>query len=182
MSTTDKESEIVTEGYIAIDEAYDYSTEVLLQIDEMTIINEEETAMTYLNTFWQNMESTLRGYPIMAPNDFRTLFRQNKELVILPTVRAGVEEELIDSAESKLNSIIRDGDYVMLLFASTEDDWRLDGILYEDFREAINNCFTERARLFFGSTIPDEHQPYTRPLQVSILVLHKSKLKNLPVE
>lgn len=172
MSTIDKESEIVTEGYIAIDETYDYSTEVLLRINEMTIINEEEKAMTYLNTFWQNMESTIQGYPIMDPNDFRTIFRQNKELVILPTIRAGVEEDLIDKTESTLNGIIRDGDYVMLLFASTEDDWRLEGIFYEDFREAINYSFGERTRLFFGSAIPDEHLPYTRPLQVSVLILH----------
>lgn len=173
MRTTKKDAAQSTDEYIAIDESYDYSTEILLQIDEMTIIKEEEKAMTYLNTFWQNMESTIRGYPIMDPNDFRTLFRQNKELVILPTIRAGVEEELIDKTESTLNGIIRDGDYVMLLFASTEDDWRLEGIFYEDFREAINNSLGERTRLIFGSTIPDAHQPYTRPLQVSVLVLHK---------
>lgn len=171
----EKEFDMTAGIYMAIDETYDYSTETLLQIDEKTIIKEEEEAMTYLNTFWQSMESTLRGYPTVDPNDFRTLFRRGKELIIMPTIRSGAVEDLVSSVESAIGGIIQKGDYVLLLFASTESDWRQEGIQYQDFREAINNSFGKRIRVIFGSAIPDEKQPYTQPLQVSILILHGSE-------
>ncbi|MBQ9184513.1 MAG: hypothetical protein IJ151_01410 [Bacteroidales bacterium] len=174
MSKATNNPDYISDDFIPLDESYNYSTEALLKIDEMTIIRDEEEAMNYLNLFWDHMESKYHGRPTVDPNDFRTLFRKNKELVILPTVGAdGWEvDELIDGAEAALSGVIRDGDYVMLLFASSEDDCRLDACYYDDFREAMKTCFGKRARLIFGSTIPDYRQPYCRSLQASILILH----------
>lgn len=149
----------------------EYTAEDLLSIDEERSVRDEREAVHLIDTFWRVMEKPRIGAPPVDPNDLRTLFRKRRELLLLPTVRDRDEEDLARRVISAVREKAGKGDAVLLTFATTEDDWRLEGIQYESVNEIITDALGDEYRLLFGSAIPKEGLPYLRPVQMSVMII-----------